>query len=75
MIQATLNKIVVENPAETPRDEEGTFEVISPYGHFFEVVCCRNSKMNVREIWKSETWIPASRSAWQITRIPNAKGG
>ena len=39
-----------ENPAETLRNEEGVFEVTSPYGHVFKVSCKRGSRMNIRSV-------------------------
>ena len=47
----TLNGVVeVINPAEILRNQDGIFEVISPYGHVFQVTCRRGAKMSVREM-------------------------
>jgi hypothetical protein len=71
MIQTFEIPLIVENPAELLRDEEGVFEVTSPYGHVFTVTCVRGSKLNVHEIAKSVLCVPASGSGWQIKRIVN----
>ncbi len=73
MIQTFDSPLVVENPAEVLRNEEGIFEVVSPYGHVFAVVCHRGSQMKVREISEAEdAAVMPSRSAWQIKRMKNA---
>jgi hypothetical protein len=71
MIQTFDSPLVVENPAEILRNEEGVFEVVSPYGHVFAVICRRGSQMKVREISQSEPAIDAmpQRSGWHIKRI------
>lgn len=62
--------MVVENPAEILRNEEGIFEVISPYGHVFQVVCRRGSQMNVREITQADaSEITPTRFVWRIKRV------
>lgn len=62
--------MVVENPAEILRNEEGIFEVISPYGHVFQVVCHRGSQMNVREITQADaSEITPTRFVWRIKRV------
>jgi len=73
MIQASESPLVVENPAEILRNEEGIFEVTSPYGHVFAVVCRRGARMNVREISQAEQPdMSIPRSLWQIKRIRTA---
>ena len=67
--------LIVENPAEILREEEGAFEVISPFGHVFSVTCRRGSKMQVHEVGAIANWVaPASSCAWRIKRIPAAVG-
>jgi len=73
MIQPFDSPLVVENPAEVLRNEEGIFEVTSPFGHVFAVTCRRGSQMKVREIGQSDDLqIFAARSVWQIRRIASA---
>ncbi len=48
MIDPPDGTVEVENPAEVLRDEDGVFEVTSPYGYVFQVMCRRRSKMSVR---------------------------
>jgi len=62
--------VVVENPAEILRNQDGIFEVVSPYGHVFQVVCKRGSQMNVREITQSNaSEITPTRFVWRIKRV------
>jgi hypothetical protein len=62
--------VIVENPAEILRNEDGIFEVTSPYGHVFQVVCRRGSQMNVREISQPEsTELSPTRFVWHIKKI------
>ena len=74
----------VDNPAEALRNEDGTFRVISPYGHIFQVTCRTGRNMRIREIGGSENaplpevahhdrfdgsgFDPATRK-WQIEKI------
>lgn len=44
----------VENPAEILREQDGTFEVTSPYGYVFRVICRRGRKMDIQEIGERE---------------------
>jgi hypothetical protein len=50
MIDAHDGTVEVENPAEVLREEDGVFEVTSPYGHVFQVICRRGARMSVCEI-------------------------
>jgi hypothetical protein len=72
MIQTFDSPLVVENPAEVLRNEDGIFEVTSPYGHVFSVVCRPGVQMNVREISQSEINVMPARAVWQIKRIRTA---
>lgn len=73
MIQTFDSPLVVENPAEVLRNEEGIFEVVSPYGHVFAVVCHRGSQMKVHEIGEAQSpVVMPSRSVWQIKRMKSA---
>jgi hypothetical protein len=70
MIQTFNGPMVVENPAEILRNEDGTFEVTSPYGHVFQVVCRRGSQMNVREISQPDsTELSPTRFVWHIKKL------
>jgi hypothetical protein len=58
-----------ENPAETLRNEDGVFEVTSPYGHIFQVSCRRGSRMNIRALSDPEPGIQQSGTTWKIRRL------
>jgi hypothetical protein len=62
-------KLEVEDPAEVLRNEDGTFKVVSPYGHIFQVTCRRGSNMRIREISKSETHLFFESRIWTIEKI------
>jgi len=64
--------VEVDNPAEVLRNEDGIFEVTSPYGHIFEVVCRRGAKMNVREISEPRRTVSHAGVTWRIRRIRQA---
>ena len=55
----------VENPAEILREQDGTFEVTSPYGYVFRVICRRGRKMDIQEIGERER-VEVLRSVWRI---------
>lgn len=59
----------VENPAEALRNQDGTFKVVSPYGHIFQVTCRRGSNMQIREIGRSETQLLSESRSWKIEKI------
>jgi len=61
-----------ENPAEILRNEEGVFEVTSPYGHVFQVTCRRGSKMVISEISQPKFAKTPEGPAWQIRRVNRA---
>ena len=69
MIHASGGTIEVENPAEFLRDENGVFEVVSPYGHIFQVTCQRGSRMRVREISEPKRVRVPDREIWRIQRL------
>jgi YesN/AraC family two-component response regulator len=62
--------IEVENPAEALKDESGTFEVISPYGHIFQVTCRPGARMRVQEISEPHSLqsVPTGVT-WRVRRI------
>jgi hypothetical protein len=59
----------VDNPAEILRNQDGVFEVTSPYGHVFEVTCKRGSKMGIREIDRPEQAIWGRGLIWRIRKL------
>ena len=61
-----------ENPAEVLRNEEGVFEVTSPWGHVFRVTCARSAKMHVREISEPKQVMEPSKAMWRIRRLKQA---
>ena len=72
MIDTVNGTVEVVNPAEILRNQDGIFEVTSPYGHVFQVTCRRGSKMSVREISEPHR-IPSAESAtWLIKRVARA---
>jgi len=60
--------VEVKSPVEALRDEDGIFEVSSPYGHTFQVTCRRGGRMDVRELAESRHKVPI-RVLWRIRRI------
>jgi hypothetical protein len=69
----TLDGVVeVVNPAEILRNQDGIFEVVSPYGHVFQVTCRRGSKMSVREISEPQRAQSVENMIWRIKRVPRA---
>jgi hypothetical protein len=59
----------VDNPAEILRNEDGVFEVTSPYGHVFEVTCRRGIKMGIREIDRPEEAVWGRGMIWRIRKL------
>jgi hypothetical protein len=69
----TVNGIVeVLNPAEILRNQDGIFEVTSPYGHVFQVTCRRGAKMSVREVSEPQRVPTAENVTWRIKRVSRA---
>ena len=69
----TVNGIVeVLNPAEILRNQDGIFEVTSPYGHVFQVTCRRGAKMSVREVSEPQRVPAAENVTWRIKRVSRA---
>jgi hypothetical protein len=60
--------VEVKSPVEALRDEDGVFEVSSPYGHVFQVICRRGGRMDVRELTEPKHKVPI-RVLWRIRRI------
>ena len=69
MVDVPSLGVEVENPAEILREQNGTFEVTSPYGHVFEVVCRRGRKMEIREICEREQVAIPHGMRWRIRRL------
>ncbi len=72
MIETLNGTVEVLNPAEVLRNQDGIFEVTSPYGHVFQVTCRRGSKMSVREISEPQRIQANDNMAWRIKRVPRA---
>jgi len=72
MIETVNGTVEVVNPAETLRNQDGIFEVTSPYGHVFQVTCRRGAKMSVREISEPQYARSAESTTWRIKRVPRA---
>jgi hypothetical protein len=60
--------VEVKSPVEALRNEDGVFEVSSPYGHVFQVTCRRGGRMDVRELVETKHKVPI-RVLWRIRRI------
>lgn len=71
MLSPAEGSLIVENPAEILRNEDGVFEVTSPYGHVFRVTCKRGTQMSVHEITQPDLveQLSPSRFVWRIRRI------
>ena len=72
MIDTLNGTVEVINPAEILRNQDGIFEVISPYGHVFQVTCRRGTKMSVREISEPQRSQSVENTVWRIKRVPRA---
>jgi hypothetical protein len=68
MIDAA-DTLEVKSPVETLRNEDGVFEVSSPYGHIFQVTCRRGGRMDVRELNQPKHAKVPERILWRIRRI------
>ena len=72
MIEMVNGTVEVLNPAEILRNQDGVFEVTSPYGHVFRVTCRRGAKMSVREISEPQRVSAAESVTWRIKRVARA---
>ena len=72
MIDTLNGTVEVINPAEILRNQDGIFEVVSPYGHVFQVTCRRGTKMSVREISEPQRSQSVESMVWRIKRVPRA---
>jgi hypothetical protein len=72
MIEAVNGTVEVENPAEVLRNQDGIFEVTSPYGHVFQVTCRRGAKMSVRELSEPQRAKTIQNMSWRIRRVARA---
>lgn len=71
MVEPTSDIWEVESPAEFLRNENGEFEVTSPYGAIFEVICRRGSQMSVYEVGRPQ-WSVPNGEMWRIRRLHGA---
>jgi len=69
MLDAADGTAEVKSPVEALRDEDGVFEVSSPYGHVFQVTCRRGGRMDVRELIVPKQAKVPERILWRIRRI------
>lgn len=72
MIEMVNGTVEVLNPAEILRNQDGIFEVTSPYGHVFQVTCRRGAKMSVRELSEPQRSVSAESVTWRIKRVARA---
>jgi hypothetical protein len=50
---------------------DGTFTVISPYGHIFQLTCRKGANRRIRQIGdESETQLLSEPRRWKIEEIP-----
>ena len=68
MIDVPTLGMEVDNPAEILREQDGEFEVTSPYGYIFHVVCRRGRKMDIHEVGEGEQ-VEVLRTSWRIRRL------
>jgi hypothetical protein len=59
----------VENPAEVLRNENGVFEVMSPYGYVFQVTCRPGTRMGISEVSEPKFAKVTQGTTWRIRRI------
>jgi hypothetical protein len=59
----------VVNPAEALRNEDGVFEVMSPYGYIFQVTCHRGRQMEIRQISEPKSIRVTEGTKWRIRRL------
>jgi hypothetical protein len=59
----------VDNPAEVLRNENGIFEVMSPYGYVFQVTCRPGKRMDIRKIGEPKSSPPLQGTIWRIRRL------
>jgi hypothetical protein len=69
MVESVNGTVEVVNPAEILRNQDGIFEVTSPYGHVFQATCRRGSKMSVREISEPQRTPSGENMTWRIKRL------
>jgi hypothetical protein len=69
MTDAAHDTVEVKSPVEALRNEDGVFEVSSPYGHVFQVTCRRGGRMEVRELTEPMRAKVPDRILWRIRRI------
>ena len=72
MIEMVSGTVEVLNPAEILRNQDGIFEVTSPYGHVFQVTCRRGARMSVRELSEPQRSLSAENMTWRIKRVARA---
>jgi hypothetical protein len=72
MIDTPDHTLEVENPAEILRHEDGIFEVTSPYGHVFQVRCCRGRKMDFYDVREPQRVDLPQGMLWRIRRVEGA---
>jgi hypothetical protein len=65
----TDDVIEVSNPAEFLRNENGAFEVTSPYGQIFRVTCRRGARMNIRQISEPQMIGNRQEMNWKVRRV------
>jgi len=61
----------IDNPAEFLRNQNGVFEVTSPYGHTFLVTCRQGTRMSAREVGvpkRVEITMDAG-TIWRVRRL------
>ena len=69
MLQSLQGAVTVDNPAEVLRNQNGVFEVVSPYGMVFHVTCQPGTLMKMREVSKPPRNIEPVSMAWRIRKV------
>src|ERR1700691_3776935 len=71
LMQTISRAMEIDNPAPVLLNQDGVFEVTSPWGSIFEVTCRRGSRMSFREISrpKCRSRRGSDRTMWRIRRV------
>jgi hypothetical protein len=72
MTDAPYDTQEVENPAEVLRNQDGVFEVTSPYGYVFQVTCRPGTQMGICQIDEPKSARVTEGTRWRIRRMNHA---
>jgi hypothetical protein len=69
MSPSLQDAVTVDNPAEILRNQNGIFEIVSPYGLVFHVTCQPGTTMKMREVGHPPRSAEPFTMAWRIRKI------